>query len=238
MSTCPVCGGKLGLLNRERSADGIICATCNNFFYANMNFRASAVPTTELHDCWNMLEARRKMFKETDSIYDVGALFLSIDKEHRLFYFGHRGGDKGPKMIYSFAEISKYESDAESTMITTSKGGVGRALVGAAIAGPVGAVVGAATASSETKTVHNVNETITIYFDFGFSKACIDARTYPCGTTEFLSKCLADQKTSERASSQVAGSVADELLKFKKLLDIGAITETEYNAKKDQLLGL
>ena len=31
-NTCPVCGGKLGLLNREKSADGLICASCSNFF--------------------------------------------------------------------------------------------------------------------------------------------------------------------------------------------------------------
>lgn len=39
-NTCPVCGGKLGLLNREKSADGLICASCSNFFYSNL-FRAT-----------------------------------------------------------------------------------------------------------------------------------------------------------------------------------------------------
>ena len=35
-----------------------------------------------------------------------------------------------------------------------------------------------------------------------------------------------------------ATSVADELLKFKQLLDMGAITQEEYDAKKKQILGL
>ena len=30
-NTCPVCGGKLGLLNREKSADGLICAGATSF---------------------------------------------------------------------------------------------------------------------------------------------------------------------------------------------------------------
>lgn len=39
-------------------------------------------------------------------------------------------------------------------------------------------------------------------------------------------------------SNGCSGSVADEIRKFKELLDMGAITQEEYNAKKAQLLGL
>lgn len=35
--------------------------------------------------------------------------------------------------------------------VTESKGGIGRAVIGAAVAGPVGAIVGAATAKTETR---------------------------------------------------------------------------------------
>ncbi len=38
------------------------------------------------------------------------------------------------------------------------------------------------------------------------------------------------------AQSVPVQSVADELLKFKSLLDAGAITEDEYNAQKAKLL--
>lgn len=53
---CPICGGKLGLLNREKSADGPICAGCSNFFFSKLGIRAakqptSALRTTGLH--WN-----------------------------------------------------------------------------------------------------------------------------------------------------------------------------------------
>ena len=36
----------------------------------------------------------------------------------------------------------------------------------------------------------------------------------------------------------VQSSVADEILKFKNLLDMGAITQEEFDAKKKELLGL
>ena len=41
--------------------------------------------------------------------------------------------------------------------------------------------------------------------------------------------------TSQPPATQ---SVADELLKFKELLDAGVITEDEFNAKKEQLMKL
>ena len=139
-NTCPVCGGKLGLLNREKSADGLICASCSNFFFSKLGIRAAKQPTAALADYWATLEQRRKVFKETDSIYDGDALFVSIDKTNRLFCFGHRGGDKGPRMIYSFDEVAGYESDAPDDLtVTETKGGIGRAVIGAAVAGPVGA---------------------------------------------------------------------------------------------------
>lgn len=47
-NTCPVCGGKLGLLNREKSADGPICAGCSNFFFSKLGIRAAKQSTAAL----------------------------------------------------------------------------------------------------------------------------------------------------------------------------------------------
>lgn len=236
-NTCPVCGGKLGLLNREKSADGLICASCSNFFYSKLGFRAAKQPTAALDDYWATLEQRRKVFKETDSIYDGDALFVSIDKTNRLFCFGHRGGDKGPRMIYSFDEVAGYESDAPDDLtVTETKGGIGRAVIGAAVAGPVGAIVGAATAKTETHKAYS-KENISIRFVLPLGESNLPTTVYPGGTTDFLRSCKAGAERPQVATS-TASSAADELLKFKQLLDMGAITEAEYNAKKAQLLGL
>lgn len=236
-NTCPVCGGKLGLLNREKSADGLICASCSNFFYSKLGFRAAKQPTAALADYWATLESRRKVFKEIDSIYDGDSLFVSIDKENRLFYFGHRGGDKGPRMIYSFDEIAGYESDVPDDLtVTETKGGIGRAVIGAAVADPVGAIVGAATAKTETRKGCS-KENVSIRFVLPLDKSSLPTTVYPGGMTAFLKSCKASQEKPQAATS-AASSAADELLKFKQLLDMGAITEAEYNAKKVQLLGL
>lgn len=235
-NTCPVCGGKLGLLNREKSADGLICAGCSNFFYSKLGFRAAKQPTDALAAYWVTMEQRRAAFKETDSIYDGDALFVSIDKANRLFCFGHRGGDKGPRMIYSFDEVAGYESDADDVMVTQSVGGIGRAVVGAAVAGPVGAIVGASTAKSETRKGRS-KENVSIRFELPLGEQVLPVQKYPGGITEFLKECTSGKEKAAQPTT-AAGSVADELLKFKQLLDLGAITEDEYAAKKSQLLGM
>lgn len=237
-NTCPVCGGKLGLLNREKSADGPICAGCSNFFFSKLGIRAAKQSTAALADYWVTLEQRWKVFKETDSIYDGDALFVAIDKTNRLFCFGHRSGDKGPRMIYSFDEVAGYESDAPDDLtVTETKGGIGRAVIGAAVAGPVGAIVGAATAKTETRKGSRSKENVSIRFTLPLGETSLSTTVYPGGMTAFLKRCKVSQEKPQ-AAAPTAHSSADELLKFKQLLDMGAITEAEYNAKKVQLLGL
>ena len=60
---------------------------------------------------------------------------------------------------------------------------------------------------------------------------------YPGGMTAFLKSCKVSHEKSQ-AAAPAATSAADELLKFKQLLDMGGITEADYNAKKSKLLGL
>jgi hypothetical protein len=62
---------------------------------------------------------------------------------------------------------------------------------------------------------------------------------------EVISKLLAERQRIEKAPVEttvnqtiVETSNADELKKFKELLDMGAITQEEFDAKKKQLLGL
>lgn len=236
-SICPVCGGKLGLLNREKSEDGLICAGCSSFFFSKLGFRVAKQPTAALAEYWATLKSRRRTFKETDSIFDRDALFVSIDKVNRLFYFGRRAGDKGPRMIYSFDEVAGYESDAPDDLtVTETKGGIGRAVIGAAVAGPVGAIVGAATAKTETRKGRS-KESVSIHFALPLGESSLPTTVYPGGMTAFLKSCKVSHEKPQ-AAAPAALSAADELLKFKQLLDMGAITEAEYNAKKSQLLGL
>ena len=60
---------------------------------------------------------------------------------------------------------------------------------------------------------------------------------------EFLNQKIREAKGGAHSAPTViqqtaAPSAADELKKFKELLDMGAISQEEYDAKKKQLLGL
>ena len=61
-----------------------------------------------------------------------------------------------------------------------------------------------------------------------------------CGSMDV--RQLSDEEwESEQAAAQQSSqqtSAADEIKKFKELLDMGAITQEEFDAKKKQLLGL
>ena len=55
----------------------------------------------------------------------------------------------------------------------------------------------------------------------------------------YVEKIILDkQRLSQPSTSIPANSAADELLKYKQLLDMGALTQAEFDAKKRQLLGL
>lgn len=62
-----------------------------------------------------------------------------------------------------------------------------------------------------------------------------------CGSrdlTQIFDDDIAKMQAQQNAPAQAAPSSADELKKFKELLDSGIITQEEFDAKKKQLLGL
>lgn len=56
--------------------------------------------------------------------------------------------------------------------------------------------------------------------------------------TEISEEEFKEIKEKSNNAGNASGSVADEIKKFKELLDMGAISQEEFDAKKKQLLGL
>ena len=176
----------------------------------------------------------------------VGNLF-KIDEEKRLWYGQDQFGLK-QSAIHSFDDILDYELLEDGNTIT--KGGLGSAVVGGAAFGAVGALVGASVGkrtsslnctSMRIKITLNSMDTPVEYIDLLQMKVSKSSAAYKKATEqaqEILALLQVMTHTKEASGAGGTESAADEIMKYKRLLDAGAITAEEFEAKKRQLLGL
>ena len=156
--------------------------------------------------------------------------------------------------VHNYSDLVSYEYQEDG--VTVVSGGVGSAVVGGALFGSVGAVVGAANKKKKLAdfvnsmkirlTVKDMNNP-TEYIDMNpvrirMKRSSGQYRKNLEETREILS-CLEliireNQKSLSASENSKPADAADEILKYKKLLDAGAITQEEYEAKKKQLLNL
>lgn len=180
----------------------------------------------------------------------IGNLF-SIDRNGKRFKI------KGENNFYSFDELVNYELCENNYAV--QKGGVGRALVGGALFGDTGAIVGAATRKSAS-VVDSLYIRLTLK-SVGMRKiSLIDSQTLRDGFVYKSLRKMADEIVSEldlitaenqRAAAETVPQtqptpppqaepaptmIADELLKLKQLLDMGVLSEEEFNQQKQKLL--
>ena len=108
--------------------------------------------------------------------------------------------------------------------------GAARGLVGGALLGPVGLLAGGISAKS--KGIYQV----VIQFKDGKSSLLeVDDKIYKSITTKLA---LVNAANSSAGSTASAGAIstADEIMKFKQLLDAGVITQKEFDEQKAKLL--
>lgn len=173
--------------------------------------------------------------------------YLLIDEKNKKWRIGYFQNSKN--IIYSYSDILGVEllEDDENILMN---GGVGRAVVGGTIFGGVGAVVGAATGSKKIKktcnslkikiTTNNISNP-TEYITFVKIKTLKSSFAYKQAYTNAhncISALQIMMKDTATNNTEIASqlSPADELLKFKNLLDSGAITQEEFDAQKTKLL--
>lgn len=177
------------------------------------------------------------------SDYKVSDMFFD-DKHGKLFIKKSFTMNRS-QAVYNYDELISYTPIFEGGKIKKHHG-ITRAIVGGVLAGPVGAVVGAGTGGKEFDTIKRL----------GFILHLTDNRSqnYMLMISEsksdsFLTKSAMedynniaaklDQIISSNAQDPTSnGSNADELRKFKGLLDDGIISQAEFDEKKKELLGL
>jgi hypothetical protein len=217
-----------------KTSDGAICARC-----VSISASYATQSTDTIKGYWDTNRARWSVFEATQTLKSFASDCITIDDTHRFFILGDIKKAKVEPIVFSFDEVDSYEFETVGgKTVTKKKGGITRAIVGGAIAGPVGAVIGSGTAKEETKTTGGI-KMVKIHFTTHAGKVERMSRNYPLGFTDFLDRCIDEAKgASAGQATAPAASAADEILKYKALLDQGIITDDEFQAKKTQLLGL
>lgn len=240
--TCSMCGGQKGV---KQIADGYVCKDCIGkcgvclitFSWKDISLKRikDAISDNEIN------QQRSKTFHQTKVIEKE----LFIDEQNRLWKLKSYGN-----LYFSFDDIINYECQKNGAGVFSV--GVGSALVGGLLFGGVGAILGGLSGSKKKEEINEFRIIININ---NKSYPQLSINLLPTGKVK--SDSILFKSYCERAEKIMLGfnsmggierrieennnkekSPADEILKYKNLLDTGAITQDEYDAKKKQLLGL
>ncbi|NCU30402.1 SHOCT domain-containing protein [Candidatus Saccharibacteria bacterium] len=248
--TCSICGSNQG----TPVADGFVCPgcweKCGYFTIAPGQARKlSRVKNVEDHI------KKNNTFKQTQSIRQTlfspntiiaGKIF--VDEDNNLWCISTGMLKLKPHgFIYSFEDVKSYEIVEDGNSIT--KGGLGRAAVGGLAFGGVGAIVGSITAGKKTKStctklylnvkVDNAPRDVIVPYIISETKK--SSMTYTSSYNqiqELLSYFNSKETPDVVAQSPNNMGNADEIKKYADLLAQGIISEEEFVAVKQKILGL
>ena len=245
---CLVCGKSLGAFSgKVMVSDGYVCLDCwttagfDNSMNAYMSGNQYSGATIKEMVAIN--ENNQSLVANFQATKKVG--MLSFNDNTQTFIINK---PKNIKLLYRYDQIVDFELLDDGASIT--KGGLGRAVVGGLLFGGVGAIVGGMTGSK------TVCKSLQVKITFMDSPHQTEYLTYIASETKTSSFIYKDAyrsaqdvlsalqlavdmvNTSAAEAPTQAVSGADEILRYKGLLDAGIITEEEFNAKKAQILGL
>lgn len=252
---CGTCGEKTGL-NRYKTAEGWICPKCFKECGYTMSTPIKKKTQIEINNDLNALKTKKVEFSEFKATKVVGTT-LEFNDDDKLWLVKPQGvfsKKKVPK-IRKYSDILDFELLEDGETLTT-KNGVGRAIVGGVLFGGVGAIVGGVTGKNKNKNICNSLKLKITLNDLEEPAIYVDYVTSPTKKDGFVYKTIAESAQNavsilsiilEENSKQLNNnnnnpnsefSVADEILKFKSLLDQGIVTQEEFDLKKKELLNL
>ncbi|HFD3453568.1 TPA: SHOCT domain-containing protein [Enterococcus faecium] len=162
--------------------------------------------------------------------------------------------------VYTFDELNSYELLENGSSVMSGGLGIGRAVVGGVLAGGVGAVLGGVTKKKKQRNYvdslkimvtfkNRTPQSVTLDYikkkqekDKKYEKALMKAKETMAGFDYIVSELEVDRHdefvSSTNVQKEQPTTSADEIRKFKELLDEGIISQEEFDAKKKELLNL
>jgi hypothetical protein len=248
---CAICNKEVGLTRYQIANKKWICPDCLKKCGLNIMTPTKQMTVEDIKDkmSWKMeYEEELNTFNATKKISSF--IEFDDDQDKWLIPDGFMGKKKNPK-IYNYSDIVDFELlEDEETVI---KGGLGKSIVGGVFFGNIGAIVGGTTGQKKSKAVcKSLKIKITlrdlqnpvVYINFLSTETKKSSFIYKC-IYDTAQECLSalqlicnNEDTTEENYNAAQISSADEIMKFKNLMDNGVITKEEFEAKKKQLLGL
>lgn len=241
--SCNICGNS-GVV--KEVADGCVCKDCIKKcgeFLIPASWKAVSLSRIEnaIKDK-ERNEQLKTVFKTTKAI----GKRVIIDENNRLWSIKAYGS-----LFFSYDDIVDYECIKNGSNVLTM--GVGRAVVGGMLFGGAGIILGGLTGAKQKEEIQEFKilirtkvksypEVIIQFLPPGkmksdspvFKAYCEEAEDL-LAELEKMSGKIERQSNSDKKFSE---SVPDQIMKYKELLDAGAITQEEYDFKKKELLGL
>lgn len=239
---CFICYKPTGFFDlRLTVSDGSICSDCCK---KGMLFNLDNPMSYTVKQVSELIESRKPLvetYHETKSFsYRFG-----IDEQNKLFLADGN--------LFRYENLLNFELYEDGNTVMKSKGTIGRSIVGGMLYGGTGAIIGGMTSkkvSHDTCTSLGIRLTLkdalcsSLCIDFIFGNTRKDTTNYINARDtayKIMSalEIIADYNAEQNQQFSQIGfiSAADEILKFKQLLDMGVITSDEFEIKKKQLLG-
>ncbi len=234
---CACCGGKIGAL-AIKYHDGKICHDCVKNVGGITDSSFSISSTEEFLEFKKYITERQEMDFPVNNKKEP----IEVNRQLKLIHFPNQLG-----RVFRFDELSSVEiiEDGESV----SKGGIGSAAAGGLLFGGAGAVVGSVTGKKQKAMVNRISVRVNFNNRWIQTEEIVLLSTQTARNSfmyratidnahklkQMLESCA--QPSNEAPASNTASN-ADEIRKYKQLLDDGIISQEEFDAKKKQLLNL
>lgn len=247
---CDICGAMVGTLSQRKLKDGMVCWDCMG--KVGKEFTNPWPSSFTVEQISKAIAGEIKLIPPQVIQCTNGVLI--IDSFNRVIYKGLPLGLRSEEIsIDSIVGYSYVEDDKKYGVGHI----VGSALVGGALFGGAGAIIGSVIGSNPGRKINYIGVEITYERDntcellhadiykgkpikaSGFTyNGSLETAKLLMGQLDLLMKkpSATGEKQSE-TTAQMASS-ADEIRKYKELLDEGILTEEEFAAKKNQLLGI
>jgi len=214
----------MGLFGRKNNNEPLVCALCDRPLDSGPKWFIRRLSSgKELYRCNACFElgGKVKIIDEKAYLYDENDNVINVPKytpeplETRV-----KCDTCGHVFCYTREDLEENQRLAKSALRSS-------------ISGLTGALSGYNAASSIN--TQSANDQLARIVDYSKCPKCNSRNVRKLSEEEFERENAAQSSTMPATP---AASTADELKKFKELLDMGVISQEEFDAKKKQLLGL